>query len=383
MNRDLLFMLTVTTLSCVGVGLLGWVALRLARRRSVTVSLVVAALVPVLAIVVAVLVNVQAMFLSSHDADVITIVVGTAAVLAVIVGFIMGRRISASSHALGQGLRELAATYERGTHRRDGRRKVAAPPSAELAALSAQLEEVRASLSASREREQALEAGRRELVTAMSHDLRSPLAGIRALAEGLEDGVIDDVPGALTQLRANVARMTGMVDDLLELSRLQGRQERSFSLVSMGEVIDDVVAETRPYAMSRGVSIAADTADRLPVRGDGADLVRAVSNLVNNAVQHSGANSTVQVSAASDGNGHIDISVTDHCGGIPDDHLGRLFDIGWRGDAGRTPGGDSGAGLGLAIVRGVVEAHGGSVGVVNDNGGCRFIMALPAAARTP
>lgn len=379
MNRDLLFMLSATTLSCVGVGLLGWAALRLARRRSVTVSLVVAALVPVLAIVVAVGVNVQAMFLSSHDAEVITIVVGTAAVLAVLVGYILGRRISAGSAELGRGIRDLAKTYDGDGRHRSGRRAMSQPVSAELATLAAQLDEAQASLEASRERERALEVGRRELIAAMSHDLRSPLAAIRALAEGLEDGVIDNSPEVLAQLRSNVSRMTGMVDDLLELSRLQGPQDKQFSLVSMREVVEDVAAETRPYAASRGVSVDVATAERLPVRGDGDDLVRAVSNLVGNAVRHTTPGSTVHVRGTHDNGTVVEVDVVDRCGGIPDDHLERLFDIGWRGDPERTPGADSGAGLGLAIVRGVVDAHGGTVGVRNDNGGCRFTMAIPAA----
>lgn len=381
MNRDLLFMLSATTLSCLGVGLLGWLALRLARRRSVTVSLLVVALVPVLAIVVAVAVNVQAMFLSAHDAEVITVVVGTAAVLAVSVGVVLGRRISASSQALGQGIRDLAQTYEDGVEGRSRRRgETAVLLSAELAALAYQLEEAKASLSESRERERALEVGRRELIAAMSHDLRSPLAAIRALAEGLEDGVIDE-KDALRQLRANVSRMTGMVDDLLELSRLQGRQERPRVMVSLSEVIEDVVAQARPYATSRGVDVTISAPKRLAVRGDGDELARAVSNLVSNAVRHTSPGSAVEVRGTSGHNGRVDVEVADACGGIPDTHLERLFDIGWRGDPERTPGGDSGAGLGLAIVRGVVEAHGGSVGVRNDNGGCRFTVTLPAASQ--
>lgn len=378
MNRDLLFMLSATTLSCIGVGLLGWVGLRMARRRSVTVSLVLAALVPVLAIVVAVQVNVQAMFISAHDAEVITVVVSTAAVLGVVVGYLLGRRIAASSQALGKGLQDLANTYDQpASERMPAVEDVA--PSAELAALASQLAEVRASLTASRERERELEASRRELVAGMSHDLRSPLAGIRALAEGLEDGVIADEPGALTQLRANVDRMTRMVDDLLELSRLQERADRPHALVSLEEIVEDVVAEVRPYAASRDVSVKVDVGSRLAVRGDGDDLTRAVSNLVGNAVQHTSASSTVLVSGVGN-RGAVFLEVADQCGGIPADQLPRVFDIGWRGDPERTPGGDSGAGLGLAIVRGVVDAHGGTVAVANHDDGCRFTISLPAAS---
>lgn len=371
----MLFMLSATTLSCLGVGLLGWVGLRLARRRSVTVSLVLAALVPVLAIVVAVQVNVRAMFISTHDADVITVVVSTAAVLAVVVGYLLGRRIAASSQALGKGIQDLAKTYDQPSSG-DSPLEDGVAPSAELAALASQLAEVRASLTASRERERELEAGRRELIAGMSHDLRSPLAGIRALAEGLEDGVIADEAGALAQLRNNVDRMARMVDDLLELSRLQERGDRRHTLVSLEEIVGDVIAEVRPYAASRGVSVKVDIGSRLPVRGDGGDLARAISNLVGNAVQHTHAGSTVLVSGVGN-RGAVFLDVADQCGGIPADQLPRVFDVGWRGDPERTPSGDSGAGLGLAIVRSVIEAHGGTVAVANHEDGCRFTISLP------
>ena len=126
---------------------------------------------------------------------------------------------------------------------------------AELAALTDELEMTRKKLAASHERERALEASRRELVAFMSHDLRTPLAGLRAVSEGLEDGVIDDVPGALRQMRATVDRMTGLVDDLFELSRLSAAPPpRRRTAVSLRELAEDVAGESGEHARVSRVS---------------------------------------------------------------------------------------------------------------------------------
>jgi signal transduction histidine kinase len=234
-------------------------------------------------------------------------------------------------------------------------------------------------LAASRAREQALEASRRDLVAALSHDLRTPLAGIRALAEGLEDGVVADVPRALAQLKANTDRMARMADDLFELSRLRSvpRHPRD-SLVSMRELADDVVAEMRPEAEAAGVRLRCNLDTRLAVRGDGGELTRALANLLSNGVRHTPAGNEVTV-AGTAVDGTVVISVADGCGGISAADLSQVFEVGWRGDPGRGGNGQPGSGLGLAIVREVMAAHGGTVEVTNVHGGCRFDLRLPAA----
>lgn len=370
---DLVFMLTATAASCLGVGVLGWLVLHATRRRSVTLAVVICALVPMVAVIVAVQVNVRAMFLSDHDAEVIAIVLTTAAVLALVLAVVLGRRIAAGSRSLGKRLNRLTEEYA--GEPADSER----PASAELATLTAQLDEVHRKLAESRAREQALEASRRDLVAALSHDLRTPLAGIRALAEGLEDGVVADVPQALAQLRANTDRMARMADDLFELSRLRSvPRNRRDSLVSMRELADDVIAEMRPEAEATGVRLQCDLSTRLAVRGDGGELTRALANLLSNAVRHTPAGGEVTVAGAAVDNSVV-LSVRDGCGGIAAEDLSRLFDVGWRGDPGRGGNGQPGSGLGLAIVREVMEAHGGTVGVGNVEGGCRFDLRLPAA----
>jgi signal transduction histidine kinase len=213
----------------------------------------------------------------------------------------------------------------------------------------------------------------------MSHDLRTPLAGLRALAEGLEDGVISDVPRALSHLRSTVGRMTGLVDDLFALSRVQGGPAKPQSLVSLTELISDVASESAATAAAQGVLLTADLPldDRLAVRGSADDLARALANLVTNAIRHTEAGGDVRLAAGRE-DGQIRVAVTDGCGGIPEESLDRVFEAGWRGTPSR--GDDGGAGLGLAIARGVVESHDGWISVHNVEGGCRFELELPAPA---
>ena len=139
------------------------------------------------------------------------------------------------------------------------------------------------------------------------------------------------------------------------------------------------VAAAAPLAAARGVSIAgvsrARTSDT--ITADERELRRAIANLVANAIRHTPHDSTVHV-AASVVDGTATVTVTDACGGIPDADLARVFEAGYRGDQARTPDPDGGAGLGLAIVQGIVTAHGGEVDVQNVSGGCRFEVLLPA-----
>lgn len=255
------------------------------------------------------------------------------------------------------------------------------PAPAELAGLARELNATRDRLADAQRRARGLEDSRRELVAFMSHDLRTPLAGLRALAEGLEDGVIDDQPAALRQVRLTVERMSGLVTDLFEVSRLRaGPAPESVrrSMVSLVELSHDVVGELTAHAAGRGVRLRLHTPedDRLAVLGNSDELARALSNLVGNAVRHTVAGGEVLLDAARRPDGRIALFVTDGCGGIAEADLHRVFDLGWRADPGRTTT-DAGAGLGLAIAKGVAEAHHGTIGVANVPGGCRFALVLP------
>lgn len=378
---DLLVVVGLTLASCLGVGLLGAAMLNLGRRRSTRYLLLVATLLPVLAVVAAALVNVGYMFLSPHDAGVVLIALGTSLVLAVLAAVWVTQRITGASRAVGLGLSQLVADADRpgGDAAEDATASRADAPQ-ELTRLLDELGATRRTLAESRARERAAEEARRELVLFMSHDLRTPLAGLRALAEALEDRMIADVPRALAHLRGTVTRMSGLVDDLFALSRVQGTTPvPPQSLVSLTELISDVASELAPAADAVGVALEVQlpVADRLAVLGSPDDLTRALANLVANAVRHTDPGAEVRLEGSRSADGHIVVAVVDGCGGIPVANLPRVFDTGWRGTPSRS-GDDGGAGLGLAITRGVVESHAGSIGVRNVDGGCRFEVSLPA-----
>ncbi|MDX2604223.1 HAMP domain-containing sensor histidine kinase [Streptomyces caniscabiei] len=357
-------------LGAVAAGLLGAVALWLLRRRSLIASLTVVAAVAVTAMLAGTLAVAWAMFLSSHDLWVVTTVVAMAAVVSLATALLLGRWVVARSRALQLAARSFG----------DGGSFTApvGPATAELALLSAELAATSAKLTESRQRERALESSRRELVAWISHDLRTPLAGLRAMAEALEDGVAADPARYLTQIRTEVERLNGMVGDLFELSRIHaGALSLTPSRVSVYDLVGDALAGVYPLAHEHGVRLVGDRVEPLPVEVDGREMSRVLGNLLVNAIRRTPADGTVMVAAERSPDGVL-LSVSDGCGGIPEEDLPRVFDTGWRGTHARTP--PAGAGLGLAIVRGIVEAHQGRTTVRNIPGGCRFEVVLPAAA---
>ncbi|MGM0386238.1 MAG: sensor histidine kinase, partial [Actinomycetota bacterium] len=236
--------------------------------------------------------------------------------------------------------------------------------------------EAAARAEAERERDRRVEAHRRELVGWIAHDLRTPLAGMRAVTEALEDGVAADPGPYLDRLREETLRLSGMVDDLLALSRLQapGREPRT-ERVALADVVSDVVAHLVPVAERKGVVLSGVAESPVEARVDVREVMRAVTNLVSNAVRHTPSGGSVTVTVDGDATTAV-VRVADGCGGIPAEHLPKVFEAGWRGSDARGSDEGTGAGLGLAIVREVAELHEGSVGVRNAGPGCLFELRL-------
>jgi signal transduction histidine kinase len=332
--RDTALTFLIALGGSLAVALPGALLLRRLRRRSLTICVCVLLAVAVLAVLAGVLGAARAMFISYHDLEVLVVVVAVAGAVSLAVGLWLARRLAADAMWAGQV----------------------------------------------RERERQLEASRRELVAWVSHDLRTPLAGLRAMAEALEDKVVDDpetVAEYYRRIRVEVDGMADLVDDLFELSRINaGALRLSLAAVSLGDVVSDAVALATPIAAARRVSLVAANGNWPTVRGSERELSRIVLNLLRNAIRHTPSDRAVVVTGGRDA-GAGWLAVTDSCGGIPESDLPRLFDVAFRGEVARTPGG--GAGLGLAIVRGLVVAHHGEVSVANVTGGCRFLVRLPAA----
>ncbi|MGW2870789.1 sensor histidine kinase [Kitasatospora sp. NPDC001225] len=382
--KDLLLIALFAALGAGGAGLLGWPAVRLLRRRSMALSLFCVAVVTVLAVVSGTFAVAQAMFLSAHDLGVVITVLAMAAVVSLGTAALLGRQVVAGSRALTAAARTVGSDT--------GFTAPVHPLGRELAQLSEELSATSARLAESRGREQALEQSRRELVAWISHDLRTPLAGLRAMAEALEDGVAEEPDRYLRRIRTEVERLTGMVDDLFELSRIQaGRLALSLSRVSVYDLVDDALAGAHALARQRGVRLEGRQVEPEPVEVDSREITRVLGNLLVNAIRSTPQDGVVTVSARREAD-EVLLSVTDGCGGIPAQDLTRVFETGWRGTEARTPrpadpggrsdrpeAGGSGAGLGLAIVRGIVEAHAGRARVHNVAGGCCFEIALPSA----
>jgi signal transduction histidine kinase len=368
---DLLLVAAATAGTALIVAGAGLGLLHLLRRHSISVLLAVVAVATVLATIAGVIVIALMMMIDQHDRTVALTVVTVAGVIGIGVSLLLGRRLLAANRALSTSVRAVG----------NGRYT---PPSAdlpaELAELSRELTAAHARLAAAREREHALESSRRELVAWVSHDLRTPLAGLRAMAEALEDEVVADretVRRYHAQIRTEADRLAEMVDDLFELSRIHaGALRLSRQRVGLDHLLADAVAGVAPLAQAKGVRLLGGARSGLPVVADAAELGRVLRNLVVNAIRHTPSDGAVEIVGAIQG-GMACVTVSDRCGGIPERDLPRVFDVGFRGEAARTPASDKGAGLGLAIARGIVEAHAGEIGVANVVGGCRFEVRLP------
>jgi signal transduction histidine kinase len=239
----------------------------------------------------------------------------------------------------------------------------------------------RASALAARERDAVAEARRREVVAWISHDLRTPLASVRALGEAAEDGVTVPVD-AIRRILSENARMSAMVDDLLAFSRLHAPGVRlELEVIDVGDVVSDVLATAAPIARAADVRMVGGVRGDVVTVVDAREVARAVENLALNAIRHTQAGGTVRADVARTAEGDVVVSVMDGCGGIPEQDLLRVFDPGWRGSAARTPSAAGGTGTGLSIVQRVAELHGGDCAVENVIGGCLFTMRLPGDLR--
>ena len=356
-----------------GVGLLCAVLVWLARRASLQWLSVGVALTAVVAVVGGVVGTARAMFLSQHDLHVTLWVCAVGGVVGLLVAIAVGRQWVAGSRHLAADVRRLGAQQPVSGGGRG--------PS-EFQRLADELAETSRSLAESRERESRLEESRRELISWVSHDLRTPLTGIRLMTEALEDGMAADPADYHQRIRTEVDRMTRMVDDLFELSRIHAGVLRiDPEPVALGDLVSEALAGADPLARLRGIRLDGHVEPEVSVVADAAGLSRVVSNLLMNAIRHTPEDGTVEITGRAVPGG-VELSVVDACGGLSEEEMERVFDVAWQGESARTPPADAplsqGAGLGLAIVKGIVEAHHGTVSVDNREPGCRFLVQLPA-----
>lgn len=224
-----------------------------------------------------------------------------------------------------------------------------------------------------------VEEARRQLVAAASHDLRTPLASLRLLVEAIDDGVAtgETRDRYLAEIRTHVGVLSDLVDDLFELSRIEaGDISWTLRQVELGELIGDTVAAMRAPAEQRGVHIAAELpAGNVVAKANAEKVQRVLFNLIQNAIRHTPADGSVTVRARPSAGG-VEVEVADEGEGISPADSSHVFDAFYRGDAARA---EEGAGLGLAISRAIVEAHGGKIWLEEGSPGTRVHFTLRGA----
>lgn len=346
--------MTLDDVSSIALGLLvatlvvglGALALHAVRRRALAASITILTVVPLVAILTGVLVTSQFMF--TDEIRRIAIVWVAVTIVAVPSAVLLGRSLARQS------------VWER--------------------------EAI--------ERERAAERSRRELLAWLSHDLRTPITSVRAMSEALEDGVVhrpDEVRQYAQIIGRETTRLAGMIEDLFAMSQISaGVLQLEAAPLAVDDLVVSAAEAARPLAEQRGVELTVDrgpgaVSGSLVALGSSPELLRVLDNLVVNAIRHTPAGQTVRLVVGLSAHDVV-VHVEDGCGGIPEADLARVFDLGYRGSDARESdpdAGPQGAGLGLAIARGLLDAQKGSVTVRNRAPvgeavpGCRFEVRLP------
>ena len=349
------------------------VTLRLARRAPLIVHVVVIVVAAVLAVAGGIALTASGMYISESDTAVALTVTAVSGIVAVIVAVLLTSTLSRDARALGRDARQLGA----------GEAVVPAErATAELDDVQGELVTSSERLLRAREDTARGEQARRELVTRIAHDLLAPVASIRAISEILEDGLSAEPERHARQLGAHVTRLQSLVGDLFELSRIDaGTLALETETVSLTDLASDVVAQYGALASANKVSLAFSAAAGVAVQLDARQFSRAFVNVLINAIEHSPAGGTVTVVVAVDADEDgATVTVRDQGPGFEAGDLPRVFEAGWRGSSARTAprvGLAGGAGLGLAITRAIIEAHGGTASVHDTGGGAEVRLRIP------
>ncbi|MBA3748761.1 MAG: HAMP domain-containing histidine kinase [Solirubrobacterales bacterium] len=320
---------------------------------------------------IAVGVFVELMFVSGHDAFFTALVAAFTGALALWAARLLGRRALADVDAVRATLEAV------GQGRRDVRTDLGGQD--ELARLGADVDAMVAKLASE-------ERARRGLIASVSHDLRTPLTSLRLLVDAIDDDLVTEPAmrrDYLRRISTNVHALSALIDDLFELSRLESGEIRwTMERVMVDALVHETIDAIRPHADANAVAVRAELAPRLAAaRANPEQIQRVLFNLIQNAIRHTPADGSVVVRVASATEGAIEIEVADTGPGIAGDERDHVFEPFFQGNDQnvRT---DSGAGLGLAISRAIVEAHGGRIWLADaERGTCvRFRLPCVAAA---
>lgn len=317
------------------------------------------------------------MFINAHDLTLATILLIFAGGIAVALGYFLSAAVTDKIAALTQGAGAIA-NGQLGTRVDVGGRDEVAQLAQAFNAMAAQLEEAET-------RKRELEQLRRDLVAWVGHDLRTPLASVRAIVEALADGVVYEPEMQLRYLRTakrDIDALANLVDDLFDMAQLDaGGLKLERGLNSIADLISDTLESFAAAAAEKGVSLTGMAAPGVdPVFVDARQIQRVLNNLVANALRHTPPGGTVRLHAYPARAGAV-VEVHDSGEGIRAEDMPHVFEQFFRGERSRSRS-TGGAGLGLAIVKALVEAHGGQIRVESAPAqGARFIFTLPQSAQ--
>jgi signal transduction histidine kinase len=320
-------------------------------------------------------VTARLMFISQHDLALAGVLLLFASGISVSFGYLLSRSLAGSLRTMIDAAENLSQG--------DFSARVPVEGTDEVALLGRAFNRMASRLELADAEAQRLEDARRDFVAWVSHDLRTPLAALRAMIDAMAEGVVtepDNVARYLKQSQSEIDRLNGLIDDLFELSRLDtGHLQLGYELCSLSDLVSDTVGSLAPRAAAKGVAVTAEIDAMVdPVRIAPRHIGRALHNLLDNALRHTPAGGSIELRVYRREQG-VEVAVHDTGEGVNPAELDLIFERFYRAEASRSRSGadSAGAGLGLAIARGMIEAHGGRIWAESNGQGATFRFTLP------
>jgi len=312
------------------------------------------------------------MFASEHDLLLASVLLVFAGGMAMALGYFLSSTMTDRIHLLQNAAGKLAEG--------NLETRVSVTGRDEVATLAKSFNQMASQLQAADEKQRELERLRADLIAWVSHDLQTPLASIRAILEALYDGVVEDpetVSRYLNTAQRDVRSLSALIDDLFQMAQLDaGGIPLEKAESSLVDLISDTLESFSELASRQGITLNGSVEANVdPVLMDTQRIGRVLNNLIGNALRHTPAGGKVEVRARR-ANGRVEVNVCDSGEGIRSEDLPNIFESFYRGEKSRSRA-TGGAGLGLAIARGIIHAHGGEIRVESQPGETRFIFSLP------
>jgi signal transduction histidine kinase len=321
-------------------------------------------------------VTARLMFASQHDLMLATVLLIFAGGIAMSLGYFVSAAVTDGIMALNQAAKEIAQGNLRA--------RVPVTGQNEIADLARMFNEMAAQLEAAARKQREVDLLRRNLLAWVGHDLRTPLTSVRLIVEALADGVVEDpstIQRYLQTAQRDIRSLSRLIDDLFEMAQLDaGGLQLKLCPNSISDLVSDTLESFSAQAAHQSVTLKGSIAPGVDlVLLDAQQIGRVLANLVSNALQYTPSGGTVEVSAWAT-TGGVQVQVCDTGDGIAAEDLPHIFEQFYRGEKSRSRA-TGGAGLGLAIAKGIIEAHGGHIGVKSMPGdGTCFLFTLPAPA---